>query len=92
MHPLKRLSKKVFWQWTKQQQEAFDDCEKFLTEHVQLYTPRQGCPFELEETILDDTVWWGLWQLTGLNHQKEPVGFWSKVLQGLAIHYTLMEK
>ena len=63
-----------------------------MIEHAQLYAPRRGHPFELEVTILDDIVSWGLWQMTGTKNQKEPIGFWSKALQGSAIHYTPMEK
>uniref|UniRef100_A0A8C3K197 ribonuclease H n=1 Tax=Calidris pygmaea TaxID=425635 RepID=A0A8C3K197_9CHAR len=82
----KLTRKKVVWQGTKQQQEAFDACKDALTEHAQLYTPKQGYSFELV-TIPDDTVS-GLWQMTGMKNQKEPVGFWSKALQGSAIHHN----
>lgn len=93
MRPLQKLTrKKVGWQWTKQQQETFDACKNASIEHAQLYTPRRGYPFELEVIILDDTVSWGLWQMTGPENQKEPVGFWSKALQGSAVHHTLTEK
>ena len=93
MRPLQKLTrKKVVWQWVKQQQEAFGACKNALIEYAQLYIPRRGHPFELEVTILDDRVSWGLWQMTGLKNQKEPVGFWSKALQGSTIHYTLMKK
>jgi len=40
--PLQTLArKKVGWQWTKQQEEAFDACRNALIEHAQLHTPRQ---------------------------------------------------
>lgn len=93
MRPLQKLTgKKVGWQWTKQQQETFDACKNASIEHAQLYTARRGYPFELEVIILDDAVSWGLWQMTGPKNQKEPVGFWSKALQGSAVHHTLTEK
>lgn len=56
MHSLQKWTgKKDVWQWIKQQ-EAFDACKNALIEHAQLYTPRQGNPFELEVTILDDSL------------------------------------
>ncbi|XP_014809726.1 PREDICTED: uncharacterized protein LOC106895111 [Calidris pugnax] len=82
----KLTRKKVVWQGTKQQQEAFDACKDALIEHAQLHTPKQRYSFELV-TISDDTVS-GLWQMTGMKNQKEPIGFWSKALQGSAIHHN----
>lgn len=52
----KWTTKKDVWQWIKQQQEVFDACKNALIEHAQLYTPRQGNPFELEVTILEDSL------------------------------------
>lgn len=88
----KWTGKKVVWQWTKKQEEASDTCKNVLIEQPKLHTPRQGNLFELKVTILDDKVSWGLWQSTGLKSQKKSVGFWSKALQGSAIHYNPMEK
>lgn len=92
MRPLQKLTRKKAVGSDQQQQEAFDACQSALIEHARSYTPRQGYPFELEVTILDDGVSWRLWQTTGLKNQKEPLGFWSKALQGSATHYTPMEK
>lgn len=48
----------------KKYKEASDTCKNTLIENVQLYTPRQENPFELEVTILDYIVLWRSWQTT----------------------------
>lgn len=54
----KLTRKKVAWQGTKQQQEAFDAYKTAMTERAQLHTPKRGYPFELDVTIPDDTILW----------------------------------
>lgn len=90
--PSAEIIQKVVQQGTKQQAATFDGRNNALIEHAQLYTPRRGYPFQLEVTVPDNKVTWGLWQMTGTKNQKAPVEFWSEALQSSTIHYTPIEK
>ena len=93
MRPLQHLTKErgSQWQWTKEQQQAFDLCKEAVVQRSKLFTPYEGQPFEMEVTLTGDTMSWGLWQ-QGAHAGWEPIGFWSCSLQGATANYTPLEK
>lgn len=92
MRLLQALVRKVApWQWTRGHQIAFDLCKEALLTHAQLHAPQPGVPFELKVTTVADVASWGLWQRVGAQ-QKEPIGFWSRMLKGAEPGYTPLEK
>ena len=46
--PLMKLTKAVPWDWTEEQQEAFDDLKKALTSYPVLRIPIDNAPFRVE--------------------------------------------
>ncbi|XP_066433951.1 uncharacterized protein [Eleutherodactylus coqui] len=89
--PLYKVTRKKYeFEWTDEQQLAFEKAKEVVQQALDLWPVREYEPVELNVSVNDMYANWSLWQKQG--KQKVPLGFWNRKLPDAAQRYTPFEK